>query len=209
MGTYLGLQTNIANDLTRSDLTSQIQSAIADAISFYEPDRFWFNQTRSLTFSTNAGQNTYTATDLAQIPNIIEFDHVFIRDSVSQWALTKQEYADFEWLLGLNTANGRPTDYCYVDGTIILWPQPNAVYTVRPHIHYRLAPLVNPTDSSAWCTEAERLIRAHAKLILYTNVLEDDTGSQRMQLQLPALRSKLDEETTSRLSTGRIHGTRF
>jgi hypothetical protein len=207
--TFQNLQTNIANDLTRSDLSSQIVSAAQDAIRFYEPERFWFNQTRSLTFQTVPGQNTYTATDLSQIPNVIEFDHVFMRDSTSQWELDRQEYPDFEWLLGINTANGRPTDYCYVDGTLIFWPTPVAAFTVRPHMHYRFPMLAAPTDNTPWCNEAENLIRAHAKLILCSNLIEDDAGAARMQQQLPALKMRLDEETAARLSTGRIRATDF
>lgn len=209
MASFLDLRTNIANDLTRTDLDAQTKNAVRDAIKFYEADRFWFNQTRSLTFSTVAAQSAYTSVDLAQIPNVIEFDALFLRDSTSQWELTKQEFDYFEWLIGSNTANGRPTDYTYVDGQILMWPVPAAVYTVRPHMHYRLPMLSADTDSTAWCNEAENLIRAHAKMILCANVIEDDAGAQRMQAQIPALKSKLDEETTSRMSTGRIRGTQF
>lgn len=212
MGTFLDLRNRIATDLTRTDLDAQTKSAVTDAIEFYEPDRFWFNQTRSPAvagFPTVGGQNTYTSSDLDKIPHVIEFDRIFLLDSVSQWELTKQEYADFEWLLGMKTANGRPTDYTYVDGQLLFWPTPNTVYSVRPHMHYRLPMLVADTDSTAWCNEAEPLIRAHAKMILLMNVIEDDAGAARMQAQIPALKSKLDEETTSRLATGRIRGTQF
>lgn len=209
MASFLDLRTNIANDLTRTDLDAQTKSAVTDAIRFYEADRFWFNQTRSLTFPTVASRNAYTAADFAQLPNVIEFDRLFIQDGTTLYGLTKQEYDRFEWFLGFNSANGRPTDYCYIDGQLLLWPTPAAVYTMRPHMHYRLPMLSADTDSTAWCNEAENLIRAHAKMILYANVIEDDTGAARMQAQIPALKAKLDEETTSRLSTGRIRGTNF
>lgn len=209
MASYLDLRTNIANDLTRTDIDAQTKSAVQDAIKFYEPERFWFNQTRSLTFPTIAAQNNYGAVALSQIPNIIQIDRMFFRDATSQWLLEKQEEVDFEWLLGSNAANGRPTDYTFIDGQIYFWPTPAAVYTVRPIMHYRLTPLVADADSSPWCNEAENLIRAHAKMILYSNLIEDDAGAARMQAQIPALKAKLDEETTSRLSTGRIRGTQF
>lgn len=208
MGTFLDLRTNIANDLTRSDIDSQTKSAVTDAIKFYEPDRFWFNQTRSQTFNTVASQNTYTSTDFSQLPNVIEFDDLFLKDGVSQIRLDWEEPHDFEWLLGINTAPGRPTVYTYVDGTLILWPTPVTAYTIRPHMHYRLPMLSADSDSTAWCNEAEGLIRAHAKMILYANLIEDDAGAARMQAQIPALKAKLDEETTSRLATGRIRAPR-
>lgn len=209
MGTYLDLQTNIANDLTRSDLVSQTKSAIQDAIANYEHDRFWFNVTRSMTFQTVVGQAAYTGDDLAQIPNLIRIDKLFLPYAGTIYALEHWEPDRFEWLAGSSLGTGKPTVYTYVDGQILLWPVPVAVYTLRPHMHYRLPPLANDDDSNAWCNEAEKLIRAHAKLILYTNVLEDDAGSQRMQLQIPSIKTKLDYETSARTATGRIRGTNF
>lgn len=209
MGTFLDLRNSIATDLTRTDLDAQTKNAVADAIKFYEPERFWFNQTRKLTFPTIAAQNNYGAAALSQIPNVIEFDRIFMRDATSQWSLDKCEVDRFEWLIGSNTANGPPTDYCYSEGELLFWPTPNAVYTVRPHMHYRLPMLAADTDSTAWCNEAENLIRAHAKLILLTNVIEDDEGSARMQAQIPALKMRLDEETSARMASGTIIGTDF
>lgn len=212
MGTFLDLRTSIANDLSRTDLDTQTKSAVVDAIKAYEPERFWFNQTRSPAiagFPTVAGRNTYNSSDNGAIPNVIEFDRMFMADATSQWALCKQEAGDFQWLLGINTANGRPTDYCHSEGTLIFWPTPAAVYSVRPQMHYRLPMLSADADSTAWCNEAENLIRAHAKMILYANVLEDDQGAARMQAQVPYLLGKLFEETTSRMATGRIRATAF
>jgi hypothetical protein len=76
-------------------------------------------------------------------------------------------------------------------------------------MHYRLAPLVNGGDSNAWTNEAENLIRAQTKLILYMNLLEDMDGVQRMQAQIPGIKAGLDYETSARSSTGRIRGTDF
>lgn len=211
MGTFLDLRNSIATDLTRSDLDAQTKSAIQDAIKAYETERFWFNQTRKLTFSTVAGQFNYGAAALAQIPNVIEYDEVFLYDPgapTTKAALVKQEVDNFEWLIG-STAAGRPTDYCYSEGELLLWPTPNAIFTVRPIMHYRLSALVGDGDSNAWTNEAENLIRAHAKMILCANVVEDDAGASRMQAQIPFLKSRLDEETTSRMATGTIRGTDF
>lgn len=212
MGTFLDLRNKIATDLTRTDLDGQTKNAVADAISFYEPERFWFNQTRKLTFPTIVGQFNYGAAALTQIPNVIEFDQVFIYPvgvPSNKSLLCKREVGDFEWLIGSSTANVRPTDYCYSEGELLLWPTPNAVFTVRPIMHYRLPMLSADTDSTAWCNEAENLIRAHAKLILLTNVVEDDEGSARMQAQIPALKMRLDEETSARMASGTILGTDF
>lgn len=209
MGTYLDLQNNIASDLSRSDIGAQIQSAIADAIKQYERQRFWFNTTRSLTFQTVAGQDTYTGADLAQIPNIIRIDKLYLKWGVTTYPLDWYEPDEFEFLTGLNTTPGKPTIYTYTDNQIIMWPKPVMAYVVRPHMHYRFSPLVNPADSNGWTNEAENLIRAQAKLILFLNVLEDTDGVQRMQAQIPGLKAGLDYETSARSATGRIRPTEF
>ncbi|WP_316219386.1 hypothetical protein [Bradyrhizobium sp. SZCCHNR2026] len=209
MASYLDLQNAIASDLTRSDLASQIQGAIQDAVKQYERQRFWFNTTRSLTFRTVPGQATYTGADLAQIPDIIRIDRLFLRWGTSIYPLDWYEPDEFEFLTALNVSNGRPTIYTYVDRQIIMYPEPVQAWVIRPHMHYRLPPLVNPTDANAWTNEAENLIRAQAKLILYMNVLEDADGAGRMQVQIPGLKAGIDYETSARSATGRIRGTEF
>jgi hypothetical protein len=213
MGTFSDLQNNIANDLTRTDLTSQIQSAVLDAIDFYESARFYFNVTRSMTFQTVVGQVAYqpgTADVLPLIRGIVKIDRLFLPLAPTTiFELTFKEQAEFEWLAGSAPGFGQPMVYTYVDRQIMLWPTPIQVYTIRPHMHFEFPPLVNPGDSNAWTDDGERLIRAQSKLNLYTNVLEDDAGAQRMQNEIPALKSKLDYKTTAKLASGRIKATRF
>ena len=205
--TFLDLQNQIAEDLTRSDLTSDIKSKIGDAIDNYETSRFYFNVTRSKTFATVAGQSAYGAAALPEIPDIIGLDTLFLFDGGRPIELDKYEADEFEWLQGSMTGAGRPCAYSYIDSQIMLWPVPVTVYTVRPHMHFKLAPLVEDADSNAWCTDAEQLIRCHAKLLLYANVIEDTEGMQRMQVQIQPLLDRLAYKTSARQSTGRIRGT--
>src|ERR1700675_4118268 len=130
--TLQDLQNRIAADLTRDDLTgdyltSPIANAVGDTIRFYARERFWFNQTRTQTFSTVPGQNTYTATDLSIIPNIIRIDALYLPQNQSIYPLDRFEPDDFEVISSSMTGVGRPTGYTYSDQTILLWPIPNAV----------------------------------------------------------------------------------
>lgn len=209
MGTYLDLQTAIATDLTRTDLTSQVKSAIIDAVRHYETSRFYFNVTRSMTFSTVVGQVAYASADLAQIPYIIGLDTLFLVDNGRPFELEKYEADEFEWLQSTSTGNGRPSAYTYIDSQILLWPAPVAIYTMRPHMHYRLTELSGDTDTNAWTNDAEQLIRCHAKLLLYANLIEDTDGMQRMSAQIQAYKDHLDYKTSARMATGRIRATSF
>jgi hypothetical protein len=140
-----------------------------------------------MTFPTVIGQAAYGATDLAQIPNIIGIDTLFLFDSGRPFELEKYEADEFEWLQSTSTGNGRPCAYTYIDSQILLWPTPVAVYTMRPHMHYKLTELSADTDTNAWTNDAEQLIRCHAKLLLYANLIEDTDGMQRMSAQIQSL----------------------
>ena len=211
--TLQDLHNRIAADLTRDDLTgdyltSPIANAVGDTIRFYARERFWFNQTRTQTFGTVSGQNTYTASDLSIIPNIIRIDALYLPQNQSIYPLERFEPDDFEVISSSMTGGGRPTGYTYSDQTILLWPIPNAVYTMRLHCFYKLG-YPNPPDTNAWTDDAEELVRSHAKMLLYMDVLEDDANAQRMSTKIPALLDGLRSETAARMATGRIRPTEF
>ena len=76
MSTFGNMMDRIADELDRTDLTSQIQKAIQTAIDRYERKRFWFNEARSITFNTVDGQEFYTSSDNSAIPNLLQIDVV-------------------------------------------------------------------------------------------------------------------------------------
>jgi hypothetical protein len=206
--TLLDLKNRIASDLTRDDLTSQIASVVSDSIKFYARERFWFNQTRTLTFNTVIGRQAYGAADLATIPNIIRIDALFLPQNQSIYPLDRYEPDDFEVISGGMLGGGKPTAYTFIDNTILLWPNPTAVYTMRLHAFYKL-PDAADGDTNAWTDDAEELVRSHAKMLLYMDVLEDDQNAQRMATKIPVLLDGLRSETSNRMATGRIKGTEF
>ena len=73
------MKARIADELgQRTDLTSQISFAISDAISFYNNERFIFNESRDITFSTVPAQEFYGAADNTAIPNMWSFDYLIL-----------------------------------------------------------------------------------------------------------------------------------
>ncbi len=54
------LETRIADEISRTDLTSQIALEINSAIRFYQNKRFWFNSNVLVTLTTIQGQRDYT-----------------------------------------------------------------------------------------------------------------------------------------------------
>lgn len=206
MGTLADLKSRIALELARTDLNAQIANAVGDAIKFYGSERFWFNQSRSITFPTVSGQQAYGATDQALIPSLIKIDDIYF--NTEKYPLDRYSATDFEFLTGGSTANGKPYAYTYTDNQIFLYPTPNDAYTMRVYAHYRL-PTLADDGANAWTDDAEELIRTHAKQLLYLDPLEDDQGATRMGVKLPDLLAALRAETSSRMGTGRIRPTQF
>lgn len=208
MASFLDLRTNVASDLTRDDLAAQIKTAVLDAVKIHAASRFWFNVTRSKTFATVPGRLNYGASDLAEIPRIIELDRLFMIDGASRYPLDFYQVDDFE-MIAASPSEGRPCAYTRADNEILLWPTPNAVWTLRPHMFYRLPPLANDNDVTAWTDDAEQLIRAQAKWLLYTNVIEDEEGAARTLPQIGDYKARLDAETSRRTASGLIKPVDF
>jgi hypothetical protein len=208
MATLATMKSRIADELARTDLTSQIADAINDAIAEHERERFWFNESRDKTLSTVAAQRIYTTADATWIPDIIEIDDLFVTVSGVNYRLRKEDPSDLE-LLSDSPTSGRPYAWAYLNKSIQLYPKPDQVYTVRAVAHVRLAALASDSDTNAWTTEAERLIRATAKLFIATDVTYDQLVAQAadsaIQRQLAVLRA----ETSRRKTVGRVSPTQF
>lgn len=212
MTTLTALKAEIADDLSRSDLTSQIATAITAAITFYKTTRFWFNETRASTFVTVDGQSTYTSSDDADIPLWFSIDQVLLIDSSTN--VTELRRVDPQrmelWLTGATPTEGQPSDYTYFEKAFRFYPVPDAVYTIRPvGAIEKAAPATDGEASNVWMTDAYQLIKFRAKAQLYRNVIRqlDKAGDMDSEerLELTRLRSAGGKRTGS----GRIVPTQF
>jgi hypothetical protein len=212
MTTLTLLKARIADDLNRSDLTSQIAQAITDAINFWKPTRFFFNETRLATFNTTDGTSIYTSSEDADIPLFVKLDAVFINDGTHNHELQWVSPEEMEYLLDSQTSEGLPRAYTYFESSFRFYPIPDATYTVRPiGLIEKAAPASDDEASNVWMTEAFELIRCRAKLYLITHLDIDDkmTQIQLLSAAEQSALSKLRRESTKRAGGGRIVGTDF
>jgi hypothetical protein len=72
----------------------------------------------------------------------------------------------------------RPDYFAYYKQNIRLYPIPDAVYTMTMAYVYKLTALSSGSDSNAWTTDAEELIRCRAKADLYGH-LQRETRLRR------------------------------
>lgn len=204
-----GLTSRIADDLARSDLTTQIAAAINDAIEHYQSTRFYFNETRSVTFSTVAAQSLYTVSDSVSIPLFFDIDDILLTSGGSTWPLDRGDADELEWLVSSNAATGDPYSWAWIAQGVRLYPIPAAIRTIRMVGAIKVAAPTDDTAGNVWMTEAFELIRCHAEGLLYSHTIKDaDEGDRCFQLA-ELSKGRLERETSSKRATGIIRATSF
>lgn len=206
---YGDMQSRIADEILRTDLTSQIQNAIQTAIKQYERIPFYFNQLRQeAAFSTAQGQEFYTVNDSALIAAMVTLNRVTVTVSGNRYSLNPRTPEYLEDTSVNPIVFGQPVDYAYFAEQLRFYPIPDNTYSVALSGIYRLFTLSNPTDSNPWTSDAELLIRARAKYELAVHVTRDaDMAAAMKAVELDAL-SDLKGETLRR-TPRRIRPTYF
>ena len=207
------MQARIADELDRSDLTSQIQNAIQDAIGKYERRYFYFTDApTTVSFNTVAHQEYYTSSDNAAIATIsqaITLSGTFFN---LRQTLDKRAWSYIEDISTIATSYAMPQDWAYLGEQIRLYPIPDNVYAMRLQgIARPVRPSTN-TDTGVWMNDAEELIRTEAKLYLLRNVIRGvDMVEEIGLLEVQKIRALADlvTETASREATGQLEPVDF
>lgn len=209
MTTLTVMKQRIADEVARSDLTTMIAYAISDAIAYYQSKRFFFNESREITFDTADEQEFYDKYDHAAIHDLMHIDYVKL--NIDNWAYTlcRAEPEELEDYFG---TSGQPTSYTYYERQIRLYPVPNDTWEVRVAGHLKRNEPASDTEKyNPWMTDAERLIRARAKLNLARNVnaagLQPTFDDKAITIYSSEERdafSELKMRTNKLLSTGKV-----
>jgi len=201
MSTYATLQATVADMLNRSDMTTQIATAINRAIAHYGRERFWFNE-QTGSFSTTANTRAYGS---GTIPSYIqEIELVELATSSDRWTLRQTTYNDLISASGDATTTGEPTDWAWLDGSLYLYPTPDATYTIYLTYQVGYADLSADSDTNDFTNNAQDLIENRAAWDLSLRVLRDISYAQAYKLaELEALQALL-AKTGRLLHTGRV-----
>lgn len=217
MTTLSTLKSQIADDLARSDLTSQIADAITNAIEHFQRQPFFFQESRTDTFTTTADQSTYDSDDDSSIPLWVKFDSVWLEDSNSEtYWLTRNSASQLEPLLDNSAASGRPYNYAYFGNAFRFYPIPDGTYTVRPvGIIKKAAPATDDETGNYWMNDARELIRCRAKWYIYGHIIQQYDkaavmgGREGEGGAVGAALDSLREEGMGKMSMGGIQKTDF
>lgn len=170
--------TRIENEIDDENIRDQVILAIRSAIQLYAPKKFYFNQ-KVFTFSTVAAQELYTVSAAADIESFTEVLSSYVTSGGTRYLFNQigNEAID-DAQTGLIT--GRPTLWSYFAQKIRPFPIPDAVYVATISAHVKLAALTDDgtaTNTNAWMTDGEILIRQAAKRMLYSDVIKEQADA--------------------------------
>lgn len=182
------MATRIADEVDDDGLTNQIVNAIDTAIGTYERRRFYFNL-KTFTFSTVASQEYYDPAIAADIATFAEVDTQYLTSGGIRFPLNVTTFGAIDESQ-TGSVTGRPTNWAVFGQKFRLYPIPLEVFVVTVAGHCRLA----ASDTSAWYSDAEELIRQRAKRILAVDVTKDvDAALAAQSLENEALEALLLE----------------
>jgi hypothetical protein len=181
-GTLAIMQARIADEIGRDDLTDQIATCINDAISIYQQERFYFNETREYLFNLNQGQYQYSVSDFPDLANILKIDYVFAYWGGYPYRLDPKPPSWIETLNVPGITQGLPYVYCWYEQNLFFYPEPNAPgYSARvAAVIIVNAPSSDTDTTSPWMNDAEILIRSRAKYELAVHYLYDKDMERSM-----------------------------
>jgi hypothetical protein len=208
MSTYGDMKTRIADELARSDLTTQIAQQIQSAIAQYQRKLFFFNEKTNASWDTIANQELYTTTD--GVPSdIVSIDKLTVIYSTVREDVRRRDWDYIEDLQPGTSKGGQPTDYAYREQKFRLYPIPTTVMTLNLAYVQRIAAPTGNEDTGVWMNEAEELIRSSAKRRLFQHVIQDEGDLSLARAAEEEALADLMSETSRRLGTGYIKPTQF
>jgi hypothetical protein len=203
MANFGDLKAQIASDLRRSNIPSEIAAAILDSIRDYDTERFYFNETAIYALTTAAGVDEYSITPQSPIQEFIRIDTVRAQVGNTWYALARVTPDEIEELFSVATS-GQPFEWAIHGNRLRLFPTPNAAFPIKILGHYRLTPLVNDIDTNNWTNEGKSLVRYCALKRLFAYPVRDTTQAQMAESMEQRELDYLRRETDRRARSGRM-----
>lgn len=165
MSTYYTMKGYIEDETERADLSTYVLRYIKSAITFYENERFYFNEERAV-------MDTITSEEYYALPTDFQkLDALIIDDNDVKSVLAPKPWA---WIEEMQRSayTAKPTYFALYRQELRLYPVPDQVYPVSMGYVKKFATLSASDDTNPWMTDAERMIRSFAKAELYTHKIK-------------------------------------
>jgi hypothetical protein len=212
--TFLSETLRIAAELRRSNLTNEIKSAINDAITEADGDRYFFNEVRGDTF------NTVYNTEMYDDMGLSEIDTMYLlynsgpggtpnANARLQIYPTNNQIMN-DWTSSGAVIIGPPRRYARTVEMIRLYPIPDQVYVIAVDGYKGLTLLVDDNDTNNWLLNGELYIRALAKRNVLRDVIKDFKEASIFDAQAEDYKQDLIDRSTIRFAgNDELSGTQW
>lgn len=196
------MQARIADELNRTDLSSQIRLAIKSAIANLETRPFYWNEQRSY-ISTAATQRIYALPDNFQGVNTLTLTY-------NQYItlLEPRSWSYIEDITSTTQSQGQPRSFAIYDEQLFVYPIPDQIYTLTMSYYKHLEDVSATGSANAWMDpkHGEEIVRTLAKIDLYENIIMGTGGFDNatvLRRRASEILANLSGENVQRTTTGR------
>lgn len=205
------IEAQIADDLARSDLSTQITNGVNAAIRAYRFERLGFNEAYRVTATASISVDFLALSDVSV--RFRKIDRLrLIRDAGDYLDLYRRDY---DWIMSRQDPRvlSMPIEYAVYNNTIQFDCIADQTYTLLldgvKELGTGTTASFSAGDASAWFNDARELVRHRAKREVYAHVLKDmELASAAASAEKDAyniLKAELGEVAT----TGLLRPTEF
>lgn len=205
MTTRTDIESQIADDLARSDLSTQITNAVNTAIRAYRFERLGFNEAYRVTATASISVDFLALSDISV--RFRKIDRLrLVRDAGDYLDLYRRDY---DWIMSRQDPRVicQPAEYAIYNNTIQFDSIADQTYTLLLDGVKELGTGATATfsagDASQWFNTARELIRHRAKREVYAHVLKD------MELASAAGAAEKDAYNTLKAELNQQDGSGF
>lgn len=215
MTTFLDVRDRVADQLSRSDLSAQIDREIQLAITRYNRRVTWLHEVRAVTLTSVAAQAWYSSVDVSTgagpqdvagrtAVDVSDIQSVRYMRTADYDALKQVHYSDFERFFDTTGSAGRTSYFTLYAGQIGIWPVPAGVETFTLSVVCKPVVPSSATDTSIWFDQAQELIENAAASAICRKFLSDGERAQAFKVFEDAAWDELLAESNKKAATGRI-----
>ena len=215
MTTFLDVRDRVADQLARSDLSTQIDREIQLAITRYNRRVTWLHEVRAVTLTSVAAQAWYSSVDVSTgagpqdvagrtAVDVSDIQSVRYMRTADYDDLKQVHYSDFERFFDTTGSGGRTAYFTLYAGQIGIWPVPAGVETFTLSVVCKPVIPASATDTSVWFDQAQELIENAAASAICRKFLSDGERAQAFKVFEDAAWDELLAESNQKAATGRI-----
>lgn len=210
MTTRSDIEAQIADDLARTDLTSQITAAVNTAIRSYRFERLGFNEAYKVTATLSTSADVMTLASISV--RFRKLDRLRIVRAAGDYL--DLYHRDYDWIMSRQDVRVvcQPAEYAVYNSAIHFDSMADQDYTLYLDGIKELgnaSASYSAGDTSAWFNDARELIRHRAKRELYANVLKDMELAAAAGAAEKEAHRIIKAELGEQISTGFIRPTEF